>query len=113
MNSELIIVVLILGCYAAFVGFYYASPFTGHSVDLEVSAPRRLLVKIMNVFLLFLIVWITAAQWGWEYAIPIFIGISTLTGLINVVIAEKFPSVHIISGFMAMAICIPCYLLTL
>ena len=83
MFGVMIISALYMGVYAAF------------------KARKRRIYAALAITLFGLTLWQTIHLLGIARAIPIWIGILTVAGLLNIVIAARLPRYHAVSYFMA------------
>ena len=101
MHELSFITALSMGSYTAMVAFYQAHGKHSHLTAIKYRPILRKLLIACGLLLLFFTVLFSGIAWGWEYGVPISLGIFNLVGLINIFISERLSRMHIRTGIAA------------
>ncbi|MEM9388567.1 MAG: hypothetical protein AAGA68_26235 [Pseudomonadota bacterium] len=84
--------------YLACVGLFQASPKRTHLVPLKDNVPLQQVVRWASWVLVFVVLALMTTTVGLERAIPLWLVLLSLAGIISLVVTAVAPSRHVLTG---------------
>ncbi|MEM9209626.1 MAG: DUF3325 family protein [Pseudomonadota bacterium] len=84
--------------YAACVALFHAHPKRSQLAFVRASERAGNWLRLAAYLLMAITLWLCASHVGWEYAIPIVIGVVGGAGILSLLASVYWPKIHLPSG---------------